>query len=105
MALCQVATFFGGVVTFAQLVVTADLISMYDRGNGFPTTQVRNVLVFALVTAVWGVLVAMFLPFASARYANFGTIDSATPNALFFTFIVDVISCAAHIRICKGPAD
>jgi hypothetical protein len=89
----QALFIMGSIVSIAQLAVTGDALNRYNQdGIGFPSTEVKNVLIFALITAVWGVLLAVIIPIFASAYSNRGAIDSATPNILFFTFILDCVS-------------
>ena len=93
-----------GIISVAQLAICADLINEYLRSAeqvveapgiaGFPSTDVRTALIFALITAVWGVVMTVVVPVVHLRdmwtgaYVN-GT--NAASHWLLLTFIIDVI--------------
>lgn len=83
----------GVIISIAQLAVCGDALNRYNQeGAGFPSNEVKNVLIFAIITAVWGFLLVFIVPACASAYKNRGAIDSATPNILFFTFIMDCLS-------------
>ncbi|CAD6568112.1 MAG: hypothetical protein CYPHOPRED_002323 [Cyphobasidiales sp. Tagirdzhanova-0007] len=80
-------TWTSGAVSFASLVVSSDLLAHYGN-TGYPSSQVKAAVIYALVTSIWGTLLALILPCTW----RVGSTDSASPSLFFISFIAELVA-------------
>lgn len=87
----QTAAILGGVVSVANLGVTADLVNRYGS-IGYPSDEIRVALIFSMITAVWGIILAVILPLYYQESTFYGTSMATATFLLLVTFLLDLVS-------------
>lgn len=94
----QTSTVVLGFTSLAQLIVTSDLLALFSKASShFPSTEVKHVLIYTLIVAVWTFVLSLLLPFAYRDAAIYGTSNSAASNSLFVTLLLETVGSVAPL--------